>query len=289
MSIRTIALAIPLVLGIACKTSSTQASKDHTGAMWTERSASNVGASRQDTAAVQPASMQGTGSQGGSMGGSQPDTMQGAQGQGQGQGSAAPSGSDSGAMGSGGSSESMGSSQQGQAGSPDSGQGASGTSASGSSDAAGSGMAGAAGAAGSSDLGGHSDDQTVTGTVSKFAKRSISIAAPGGEAKTLKIVPRTVVTMNGKTAKPSQIKPGQQVRASYNQQGNQDVAVTIDVSGAAAGSGQHKTKGHHGGTSGASGSGSDSGTSGASSGPSGSGGSDTTGTTGPPGSGTRRY
>ena len=275
MSIRMIALAVPLVLGTACSTSSTQASKDHTGAMWTEQSSSNGGASSQQEAlVVQPTSMQGTGSQAVSTGGSQPDSAQGGQGQGQG-GSGSPSGSDSGAMGSGGSSETMGSSQQGQGASPDSGQGSSGTGASGSSDTTGS-----SAAAGGRELGGHSDDQTVTGKVAKLGKRSISIEASGGEAKTLKIVPQTVVTMNGKTAKTSQIKPGQQVRASFNQQGGQDVAVTIDVSGAGAGAGQHKMKGgHHGDTSGSSGSGS----SGAGSGSSGSGGSDS------PGSAPRRY
>src|SRR6266511_753036 len=241
MSIRMIALAVPLVLGTACSTSSTQASKDHTGAMWTEQSSSNGGASSQQEAlVVQPTSMQGTGSQAGSTGGSQPDSAQGGQGQGQG-GSGSPSGSDSG-----GSSDTTGSSA----------------------------------AAGGRELGGHSDDQTVTGKVAKLGKRSISIEASGGEAKTLKIVPQTDVTMNGKTAKTSQIKPGQQVRASFNQQGGQDVAVTIDVSGAGAGAGQHKMKGgHHGDTSGSSGPGSP----GRGAGSSGSGGSDS------PASAPRRY
>jgi hypothetical protein len=93
------------------------------------------------------------------------------------------------------------------------------------------------------DAAGHSDDQTVTGTVAKFAKKSISIKAQGGEATTLKIVPETVVTMNGKAAKPSQIKPGQQVQASYNEQNGEQVAVKIELSGKASGS--KAMKGRH--------------------------------------------
>jgi hypothetical protein len=248
MSIRTIALAIPLALGIACKTSSTHSSKDHTGAMWTARSAPSEPRKPSptgDSAAVAAAtaSMQGAGSQG-----------QG------GTGSAgAPSGPDSGAMASGGSSGTMGSSPQGQdqgqpgseqgkdQGAPGPGSAGMGWSGMGSQDTTGTGgtegatRSDSAGAPGSSDVPGHPADQVVTGTVSKLAKQSISIKSEQGEAKKLKIVPQTVVTMNGKTVKLSQLKPGQQVRASYDQQ---DVAVTIEVSGGAAASGGHKSNGH---------------------------------------------
>jgi hypothetical protein len=257
MSIRTFAFAVALVLGIGCSTTQTQSSQDHTGAMWTERSASS--GSRHEATSAQQAPAQGMQDTTTAAA----DTKEGQSGTGS---SGAPAGTGSGSAGS---SDSTGSSQQGrdQAGA-DRGQGAPGPgsagmgwSGMGSSDATGTGgpegathsdtagseASGSAGAPGASDVTAHADDQTVTGTVSKFAKRSISIKSEQGEAKTLKIVPQTVVAMNGKTVKPSQLKQGQQVRASYNEQDGQDVAVTIEVSGRAAapGSGGH-VKGHHG-------------------------------------------
>lgn len=255
MSIRTFAFAVALVLGTGCSTTQTQSSQDHTGAMWTERSASS--GSRHDAMPAQQAPAQGTGSLEDATAAA-PGTKDAQSGTGS---SGAAAGTDSGSAGAAGSSDSTGSSQQGRdqagadrsqgapapgsAGMGWSGMGSSDTTGTGSpegathSDTPGSEASGSAGAPGASDVTAHTDDQTVTGTVSKFAKRSISIKSEQGEAKTLKIVPQTVVTMNGKTAKPSQIKQGQQVRASYNEQDGQDVAVTIDVSGrsAAPGSG----------------------------------------------------
>jgi hypothetical protein len=151
-------------------------------------------------------------------------------------------------MGSGGSSETMGSGNA--PGSADQG-----TAGSGSSDHAQQGAA-----SGSGDMMAHSDDQTVRGKVSKVSKQEISITPKGGEAKTLKLSPETVVTINGKDAKPTQLKQGQQVRASYSSQDGDEVAVKIEVGKARQGKSGGHMKGHGaGGHSGSSGMGGGSG------------------------------
>ncbi len=57
----------------------------------------------------------------------------------------------------------------------------------------------------------------------------MSIRTAQGESKMLKIVPETVVTMNGKAAKPSQLKAGQRVHARFSEQDGEVVAVRIDA------------------------------------------------------------
>jgi hypothetical protein len=107
-------------------------------------------------------------------------------------------------------------------------------------------------AAGTGDTQAHSDDQLVRGKVSKVSKDEISITPRGGEAKTLKIKPETTVTINGKDAKPTQLKQGQMVRASFSSQGGDDVAVKIEVGKMRQGQSGHMKR--HGGASGSAGS-----------------------------------
>jgi hypothetical protein len=248
MSISKIALAIPLSLGIACSTTGGQSS-EHTGAMWSEH---------HRDAATQ-AYMQGTGSSG-SGGSHDPATPQGS-------GASSDSGSQGSAGSMGSSGSSAGSSDSGSTSGSSSASGSSGTadspmgaidpapgSAKGSSDSAGPGETqGHAdhaehGAAGAGDAMAHSDDQLLRGKVSKVSKDEISITPKGGEAKTLKIKPETTVTINGKDAKPTQLKQGQMVRASYASQDGDDVAVKIEVGKARQGKSgaSGKMKGHHG-------------------------------------------
>lgn len=263
MSVREIALALPLVAGIACSTTGAQSS-GHTGAMWTERGSAI-------------ALMQGTGSQGQSQGtmsgggtgssGSSAQDSSGAAGapgkEGSGSADTPSSGGPSGSMGTGsagapgaaGETSSPGSSTtqgQGEGGGSMGGpshQGTPGGAIGGTSDQGQHGAAGAPadrpgtskagpdapGSTAPGDLAGHSDDQMVSGKVAKVSKGELRITPQGGgEAKTLKIVKETVVTVNGKDAKPGQIKQGQQVRASYNQVEGEDTAVKIEVGRAAA-------------------------------------------------------
>lgn len=286
MSISKIALAIPLALGIGCSTTGSQSS-DHTGAMWTQRIPSDgsmagdppprgaesivtpaaSASSAQAGLSVQPTS----GSPDGALAANDPSTSSGSTGSSGSPGSSdspggavspgsagasdstGPSGSSGGAMGSGGSSETMGTEHQGSGGSADHAQQGS--------------------ASGPGSTGAHEGDQMLNGKLSKVSKDEISITAKGGEAKTLKIKPETVVTINGKDAKPTQLKKGQSVRASYENVSGDDVAVKIEVGKMRQGkhSGMQK---HHGGASGGAG-GSDSSSGGSMGG--GSGGSDTGG------------
>lgn len=261
MSSTKIALALPLAFGIACSTTGQQAST-HTGAMWTLYQPSDGGQEsdrppRGTGAEVSPA--QGLATAGAQDGLSiQPVA-----------GSTDSSSGSSGSTGSSGSSDSTGS--RGSPGPSDSGSasGSSGTtdspmgaidpapgSAKGSSDSAGSadtqghadhGQQGKA--SGTGDAMAHSDDQLLRGKVSKVSKEEISITPKGGEAKTLKIRPETTVTINGKDAKPTQLKQGQMVRASYSNQDGEDVAVKIEVGKARQGKSgaMGKMKGHQGG------------------------------------------
>jgi Cu/Ag efflux protein CusF len=75
----------------------------------------------------------------------------------------------------------------------------------------------------------HSDDQTVTGKVTKVSLRSIAIKSEMGEEKTLQLVPQTSVKVDGQDATHSDLKEGQEVRASFNQVDGRDVAVEIEA------------------------------------------------------------
>lgn len=250
MSICKIALAIPLVLGIGCVTTGGHG-VDTTGAMWTDGEGGLAEARLPRDAATQ-AYMQATGAgkdQGSPGAAVSPDTSSGSSGSTGSTGSSHSSDA-AGSSGSTGASDAQGSS--GSAGSDSPGA----TGSTGSSDQSPSGAQGSGGAMGSADQGstsgtgdvkGHADDQTVRGKLSKVSKEEVSITPKGGEAKTLKISPQTIVTINGKDAKPTQLKQGQQVRASYQSQDGDDVAVKIEVGKARQGksSGQMKGRGGH--------------------------------------------
>ena len=268
MSILKIASALPLVVGIACSTSGTQ-SKDHTGAMsissaqraaTPEASAQATPTSGSQEAAVVLAaggssegssSSGSSGSSGSSMGSSGSSGSGGAMGSGSSETPGGASGSSSGgAMGAGGSSESMGSApEKGSSGgsASDTGSSTSGSSAMGSSGEA-------------------HGDEWVHGKVSKVSKDQITITPKSGETRTLNISDQTEVTINGKTAKASQLKKGQAVRASYSNENGQDVATKIMVGRARQARGHMKGTGGSSGTTGGGSSGSDTGSSGSESG-----------------------
>jgi hypothetical protein len=237
MSISKIAFAIPLSLGLACSTTG----QSYSGGAWTERIATDGSmpgdppvqgaAGAPSSASVPPAAP--SGSQDGLVvqpaAGSTPDGSTWAAsdraGSSGSSGSTGSSGSGpGGAMGSGGSSETMGSGSSDQ-----------GTAGSGSSDQAQQGAT-----AGPGNTGAHEGDQHVMGKVSKVSDEEISIKPKSGQAKTLKINQDTTVSINGKDAKPSQLKQGQQVRASFENVSGDDVAVKIEVGKARKAQGRMK-------------------------------------------------
>lgn len=235
MTIRQFALAAIPVLGIACSHASKQAkSQDHTGAMWSERETEAQKAMEAETrtAAATPsdalAMTQGTGSQGESMGGSSPNTGGSSGSQEQGSASGSAGSSDSGSSMQGGSE-----SQGGSMGQSDTGAGSMGKS---------SGKS--AGMTGSKK---HAGMHHVSGKISQVSSESVTITPTKGEAKTLKIGPDTKVSMNGKSAQATDLKEGQQVRATFDSSGGEDTATRIWTG---KGGGSHARKGKSSGGTG---------------------------------------
>ncbi len=69
----------------------------------------------------------------------------------------------------------------------------------------------------------------LTGRVTKVSKDSLSIKTHGGQTQTLSLAPETMVTVDGQEASASDIKKGQDVRASYSNLSGQHVATKIDA------------------------------------------------------------
>jgi hypothetical protein len=90
---------------------------------------------------------------------------------------------------------------------------------------------------------GHARDRTMTGRVAKVGEGSVTIRSQQGEAVTLKLVPETTVTRNGKEAARSDLKEGQDVRASFSSEAGEDVAVKIDLQPASGANGRKPAAG----------------------------------------------
>jgi len=80
-----------------------------------------------------------------------------------------------------------------------------------------------------SDIKGHASDQVVMGTVSSMTSGTLSIASDTGGARTLHVVPETIITVDGRDARIADIKEGEQVRASFTEQEGRPVAVKIEA------------------------------------------------------------
>lgn len=75
----------------------------------------------------------------------------------------------------------------------------------------------------------HSDDETVTGKVTSITESSVAIQSDMGEEKLLELVPQTMVKVDGQDASRTDLKEGQEVRASFNHVEGRDVAVQIEA------------------------------------------------------------
>jgi len=59
---------------------------------------------------------------------------------------------------------------------------------------------------------------------------SLSISSDmGGAARTLQVVPETIITVDGREGRIADIKEGEQIRASFNEQDGRNVAVKIEA------------------------------------------------------------
>jgi hypothetical protein len=200
MNVRAIALALPLVVGVAaCKTSSTQGSTGSTTASSTEPSQS----SQNQSTAGHPET-------GGNASASATVDPGATSGSAQGSASAGTSGEAS-ASTSGGTSADMPAGAYSSTTTPKA----------------------------------HSDDRTVTGKVTRISEDSLAIDSDMGMEKTLQLVPQTSVTIDGQDAHRTDLKEGQEIRASFNTVDGEDIAVEIEA---------HQSGSMQGGSTGTSGS-----------------------------------
>lgn len=79
----------------------------------------------------------------------------------------------------------------------------------------------------------HASDQIVQGRVASVSKDSVTIEGRGGQSKSLRLAPETVI--DGKAGNRSALKEGQQVRASFTDVDGKSVAVEIKPGKDAAG------------------------------------------------------
>jgi hypothetical protein len=104
-----------------------------------------------------------------------------------------------------------------------------------------------------SGLAAHSDDQIVTGKITRLTPQSVTISTPDGQDKVLDVVPQTSVLVDGKDADRTALVEGLPARAAFSNDGDRDVAVTIYAvksatldQGAADETGARGTGGMHG-------------------------------------------
>jgi hypothetical protein len=99
-----------------------------------------------------------------------------------------------------------------------------------------SGTAGTSGISGSApgELKGHDSDRIVSGTVADASGSALIIESQTGERQTLKVVDETTIVMtDGTDGNASDLRPGQEVRASFNDQSGEQVAVKVIAIGVA--------------------------------------------------------
>jgi hypothetical protein len=88
---------------------------------------------------------------------------------------------------------------------------------------------------------GHAQDKTLSGKLSHVSDDSVTIESAKGEKHELKVAPQTRFTLSGKDVKPGELSEGQEVRASYMEQGGDRIAVRIQAAGGDAEPHREKT------------------------------------------------
>jgi Cu/Ag efflux protein CusF len=129
---------------------------------------------------------------------------------------------------------------------------------SGNASAGGMGATGSAGTGMHGDVKGHASDMVISGRISKASPDSLEIQSADGTMQQLSLADQTMVTVDGRDAHASDLTPGQDVRASFNQQDGRNVAVKIEAGQSMGGSSSGSTSGS--GSSGSSDTGGASGT-----------------------------
>jgi hypothetical protein len=74
---------------------------------------------------------------------------------------------------------------------------------------------------------GHAEDRLLSGQVTQVSGSSLVVQSDTGGPRTLEIVPETSISVDGLDASRSDLREGQEVRASYSNVDGRDVAVEI--------------------------------------------------------------
>jgi hypothetical protein len=82
---------------------------------------------------------------------------------------------------------------------------------------------------GASDMKGHPSDQVITGRIADASAGALVIESDQGQRHTLSVVEQTTVTVDGSDSTASALVPGQDVRASFNEQDGRNVAVKVEA------------------------------------------------------------
>jgi hypothetical protein len=73
----------------------------------------------------------------------------------------------------------------------------------------------------------------IAGTVSRAGARTVEIRTAGALPLTLRVGPRTAITVDGRPARPDALREGAEVRASYRTGGGRPTAIAIEARGPA--------------------------------------------------------
>ncbi|ACG75052.1 hypothetical protein AnaeK_3841 [Anaeromyxobacter sp. K] len=84
----------------------------------------------------------------------------------------------------------------------------------------------------SSDVKGHASDQVISGRVAQSDGSTLTIQSADGTQRSLHVAAQTVVTVDGHDARISDLAPGQDVRASFNEVDGREIAVKVEAMGA---------------------------------------------------------
>jgi hypothetical protein len=74
------------------------------------------------------------------------------------------------------------------------------------------------------------DDFSLKGKVSRVSAKSVTISRDDSTPATLQIDPATKIEVDGKTARASDLKPGDEVKAAFNLKGERPIAVELKAS-----------------------------------------------------------
>lgn len=74
---------------------------------------------------------------------------------------------------------------------------------------------------------GHAGDEIVAGRIADLGSDTISVETQQGGTRTLQVVPETDIRVDGRDASFQDLAQGQDIRASFDTVGGQDVAVKI--------------------------------------------------------------